>query len=134
MAKKTLTESLIETIQLVREGKIDADPRFLQTDFGELLEICNGCGAAGSRLPIPQTNYGMDMRPACQPHDFGYNIGKTIEDKRREDRRMLNNSIRLIHQRSANKLMRTLRIKRAVKYYLAVDMMGGPAFWDGKIE
>lgn len=130
--KKTLTESVIETLSLAKLGAIDVDPLMLEAEFDALLEICNGCGAKGSKLPIPQTNYGMDMRPACNPHDFGYAIGQNIEDKMREDRRMLNNSLRLIHLRSKNKFMRWLRTKRAIKYYLAVDLAGGPAFWDGK--
>lgn len=126
---KTKLEHLLETIQLVQDKVIDAHPLFLETPLDELLEICNGCGAKDSRLPVPQTIWGMNNRPACNPHDFGYHIGTTIEHKKEEDRRMLNNSIRLI-DRGAGGLVRILRVKRAVKYYLAVDLCGGPAFWN----
>ena len=125
--------SLHDTIQMIRDGKLDADPRFLDTDFAELLWIVNGCGSAQAKFDfVPDKIYGMDIRPACGPHDFGYHIGVTIEDKRREDRRLLNNILRLIQICSANKFMKWLRTKRAIKYYMAVDLLGGPAFWSGK--
>jgi len=133
--KQTLQESVLETIEMARAGLIDVDPRFLNTSLAELMYICNGCGAKEALIDfVPDTIYGMSVRPACNPHDFGYHIGKTIEDKQREDRRMLNNTLRLIQIRSANRVMKFLRTKRAVKYYMAVDLMGGPAFWSGKNE
>jgi hypothetical protein len=124
--------SVLHTLGLVEKGKIDAHPCFTRDNLDYLLRTCNGCGAKGSKLPIPQTNYFMDMRPACNPHDVGYDKGVTIEDKQMEDRRMLNNSLRLIHLYSANKFMIWLRTRRALKYYEAVNLLGGPAFWDGK--
>ena len=131
--RKTLTESLIETIELVREGKLDADERFIETDFAELLEICNACGAKNSRLPVPQTAYGMSLKPMCHVHDFDYHAGKTIGNKDMADRRMKNNGQRLIEMRSSW-VLSTLRRARVYSYYLMVHRFGGPAFWDGKTK
>ncbi len=117
------------TIDLVRAKKLDADPLFLTYEFEELLFICNGCGAANSKFDfVPDTMWGMSIKPACNIHDFDYHIGKTIEDKQRADRRFLNNLLRLIN-RGKSKILKLLRRRRALKYYDAVDLMGGPAFW-----
>lgn len=125
-------ESLIDTMQLVRDGVLDAHPDFLSTPIEELLEICNGCGAAGAKIDlVPDTMWFMSVKPVCHLHDFGFKKGKTIEDKEMEDRRMMNNYVRLIDQNS-NWLMRRLRYRRAKKYYKVVHYFGGPAFWKGK--
>jgi len=132
MAKKTATESLIETLELIENGKLDADPEFCRDNFAELLKICNGCGAAGAKFDfVPDTIWGLSVTPVCNIHDFDYQKGKTIEDKQVADRRMNNNNLRIIGQNS-NSFMKILRVKRALKYYLAVDLKGGPAFWAGK--
>jgi hypothetical protein len=131
--RKSLTESLIDTIELARDGRINVHPDFLQTDFAELLEICNACGAAGSKLPVPQTVYGLDIRPMCHPHDFEYHVGKTIADKEVADRRMRNNGHRVIRLRSGW-LLAGLRRMRVHTYYVMVNNFGGEAFWDGKLE
>jgi hypothetical protein len=130
--KKTLTESLIETIELVEAGKLDAHPDFMATDFAELLMICNACGAAGSKLPVPQTAYGMSLKPMCHLHDFEYHVGRDIKAKDVADRRMRNNGHRLVRLYSGWWLARLRRI-RVQTYYVMVHNFGGEAYWDGKI-
>jgi len=130
--RQTLLDSLMETLALVKSGKLDAAPEFIQTPIGDLLEICNACGAAGSKLPVPQTAYGMNIKPMCHIHDFDYNRGATIQDKDCGDRRMRNNGFRLIRLRSHWSL-RGLRSGRIQTYYIMVNIFGGPAFWDGKL-
>jgi len=130
--KKSLTESLIETIMLAEEGKISVHPDFLKTDFAELLEICNACGAAGSKLPVPQTAYGLDIRAMCHPHDFEYHVGDSVEEKDIADRRMHNNGRRIVRQNSGW-VLRRLRFARVFTYYKTVHYFGGEAFWDGKL-
>jgi len=129
---KTMVESLIDCIELAKEGKIDVHNDFLKTDFSELLEICNACGAKGSKLPVPQTAYGLDIRAMCHPHDFEYHVGTTIIDKDVADRRMRNNGHRVIRLRSNWFLARFRRI-RVQTYYMMVHNFGGEAFWDGKL-
>lgn len=94
--------------------------------------VANGCGDGWRDKLVPDTMYGLSVKPACEIHDWEYHFGKTNEDKDRADRRFLNNLLRLIEWRSANVVMRALRNRRALKYYEAVRQFGGPAFWLGK--
>ena len=59
-------------------------------------EDCNGCGSGWNAKLVPDTIYGMSIKDCCCIHDYGYEIGKTIEDKQREDRAFLNNMLRKI--------------------------------------
>ena len=95
-------------------------------------EIANGCGDGWRARIVPDTMYGLSIRPACQIHDWDYHHGSAIEHKDEADRRFLNNLLRLIEAHSANHLSRALRNRRAMKYYEAVRIFGGPAFWQGK--
>ncbi|GEM_PF-2826344 len=131
--RQTLTESLIKTLELVEAGKLDADARFARINFDELLEICNSCGSKGSRLPVPQTAWGLDLRPMCQIHDADYYYGQTHEDKERADRRMRNNGHRLVRLFSVW-FLKPVRRLRVLTYYKLVQTWGGEAFWDGKLE
>lgn len=96
-------------------------------------EMTNGCGAAGAKFDfVPDRIYGLRITEACRIHDWMYMEGIDIEDKDKADRSFLNNLLRLIYLRSANKFTRFLRNRRAVKYFEAVQNLGGPAFWAGK--
>ena len=130
--KKTLTESLIYTLELVEAGILSAPEYFNRDNFDELLKICNACGAKGSRLPIPQTAYGMSLKPMCHIHDVRYFKGVTNDDKDVGDREMRNNGCRLIRANSVWWL-KSLRKARVQTYYMTVHVFGGEAFWDGKI-
>jgi len=91
-----------------------------------------GPGTSWKEKLVPENIWGLSMTPACQIHDPMYKYGKTIEDKREADRVFLNNMLRLIDAGSANTFMRWLRRRAAYKYYEAVDLGGGPAFWADK--
>ena len=134
MSKKTPYENIIDTLQLVRDGVLDADPRFLETPIDELLKICNGCGAAGAKIDfVPDTIWGLSVRPVCNLHDFDYHFGITISHKESGDRRMLNNNLRMI-QAYSSRMLRKLRRIRALTYYKTVKYFGGPAFWSNKVD
>lgn len=95
-------------------------------------EVVNGCGDGWRAKIIPNTMYCLNIEPACIIHDWDYHHGLTNEDKEKADRRFLNNMLRIIEGHSANHMIRALRSRRALKYYEAVHMFGGPAFWQGK--
>jgi hypothetical protein len=115
-------------------------PLSCSDSFGEIAgraphlidEIANGCGDGWRACLIPNTMYGLSILPACQIHDWDYHHGATIDDKEEADRRFLNNLLRIIEAHSANHVTRALRNRRALKYYEAVRIYGGPAFWQGK--
>ena len=95
-------------------------------------EIVNGCGPGKFSFLIPDTMYGLDVSAACDIHDYMYFMGETIEDKKEADRVFMNNLLRIIEAKTQSKILSWLRKRRAVKYFSAVAMFGGPAFWNAK--
>jgi len=94
-------------------------------------KLCNGCGTKGlGGWLVPDTLYGLNITEACNIHDWMYFKGKDIYDKEEADRVFLNNMLRIISRGSS--WLKWLRRRRAYKYYDAVVMAGGPAFWDNK--
>lgn len=95
-------------------------------------EICNGCGSASAKFDfIPDSIYGLKIRPACDIHDYMYHVGRrTLADKEEADRVFLNNLLRLIE--ADNGWLKMFRRRRALKYYEGVTAFGGPAYWEGK--
>lgn len=93
--------------------------------------ICNGCGTKGlGGWFVPDTLYGLSIEECCNIHDFMYRVGAIIQDKQEADRTFLNNMLRVVDTGST--WLKPFRKRRAVKYYHAVDLFGGPAFWSGK--
>lgn len=126
---------LSKTTALAAAGVIFAPAAFMAASVQELERVCNGCGAAGAKFDfIPDRIYGTDISAACHVHDFMYARGRTIEDKDEADRVFLNNLLRIIERDAAAKWYkpRGLMRSRAKKYFKAVQVFGGPAFWAGK--
>jgi hypothetical protein len=107
-------------------------PHSLQSaSLEEKLAVCNGCGSAKAKFDfVPDTVYGLSINPACNIHDWMYAKGKTNEDKLEADRVFLHNMLRLIEKKGG--CLKSLRRRRAWKYYKAVQMFGGTAFWEDK--
>lgn len=121
--------------ELARSGVLFAPAAFLNASVDELLEICNGCGAADSWFRPPKRIYGTLIVYACIIHDFMYEKGFAIEDKDEADRVFCNNMNRLITIDSVKWYKPTfLQRRRALKYYYAVRQFGGEAFWAGKTK
>ena len=131
---KTHLESIVEALDRAKDETLEAHPDFAATPLGDLLEICNGCGAAGAKFDfVPDTIYGMSIILACIIHDFDYHNGTTQKHKRRADVRFLVNMILIILANKSSWIMLTLRASRACKYFVAVTVKGGKAFWANKI-
>lgn len=103
-------------------------------------DICNGCGAKGSRLPVPDTIYGLSIKRACDAHDLCYHLGK---DKDRSDAAFLVNVLLLIQDAfyvapawakwtGLAFILRELRRVRAMTYYAAVSDLGWAAYRGAK--
>ena len=126
-------EKLLKAQNLARAGIIFAPVSFLLATEQQLIEVCNGCGAADSWFRPPETIYLTDVSSTCIVHDWMYNFGHTIEDKDEADRSFLNNLLRLINLDSGKWYKpTTLQRARALLYYQSVKTFGGPAFWNGK--
>ena len=110
-----------------------APPDYWTFPARALNEIANGCGAGKlGDLLVPDTVYGLSIRPACRVHDFMYHFGADLEDKEEADRVFMNNMIRIVNAAGGFRWLRWLRLRRCRKYYFAVACLGGPAFWRGK--
>lgn len=92
-----------------------------------------GCGPGRlGDLLVPDTVWGLSVKPACSIHDFMYQIGEVEADREIADRVLLNNCVRLIGAKRSIWVIRRLRLRRARTYYQFVRSFGGPAFWRGK--
>lgn len=111
-------------------------PEYYTLTKAQLADICNGCGAKGSRLPVPNTIYGLSIKRACDGHDLCYHLHK---DKDRSDAAFLVNILLLIQDAFESApawakwtgwafVLRELRRVRAMTYYVAVSDLGGQAY------
>jgi hypothetical protein len=92
-----------------------------------------GCGAGKfGDLLVPDALWGLNVTFLCKIHDHMYSTGETELDREKADRVLRNNLMRWISHETNNGLLSWLRMRRAAKYYLAVRMFGGPAFWNSK--
>jgi len=95
--------------------------------------LTNGCGTRGfGGIIVPDKFYGLRVTEACNIHDYMYQIGETDQDKIDADDVFLNNMLRIIRAAGGPKLIYWLRRRRALIYYQAVHLCGGPAFWNSK--
>ena len=96
-------------------------------------ERVGGCGAGKlGDLLIPDSLWGLNVTFMCKIHDYMYAQGKTEEEREVADRTFRNNLMRWVSFSTDSSFISWLRMRRAVKYYNAVRMFGGPAFWNGK--
>ena len=94
-------------------------------------KVCNGCGTEGWKGKlVPDTMWGLCVTPACQVHDWCYELGTTEKDKRYSDALMLINMIWIIVAEGGWLMLP--RCYRAIHYYIAVVKAGHDAFWNGK--
>ncbi len=113
--------------------KLWAPEEYWNTPPEEVYKIAGGCGPGGfGDHLVPDTMYGLSVKPACRIHDFMYNIGEEDKDKEDADHVFLYNLYRIIDVKSESRILRRLRRVRARTYYLAVKYGGGPAFWNSK--
>ncbi len=96
-----------------------------------------GCGPGGlGDFFVPDTVYGLSIKPACQIHDTYYRHWPDASEEARQmiDRIFKNNMIRIVDHFTSPGLLRWLRRRRCLKYYLMVKRFGGPAFWEERNE
>lgn len=100
----------------------------------DIMLQTNGCGREGieGRL-VPDTIWGLDISPACRVHDIMYQQAEERARRHKSQKRltadehfadgvMACNLVQLIQQRTGNRLLRWLRLRRAHKYTDAVSM------------
>lgn len=129
----TLHQRVQTTQELARAGILFAPASFLAAEVTAITDVVNGCGAGNAKFDfIPDTIYGVYVGYACFIHDWMYDEGRTIEDKKEADRVFLNNLLRIVEDSSGWYRPKWLMRRRAKTYYLGVKYFGGRAFWRGK--
>jgi len=99
------------------------------TDAAKAL-VCNGAGPKGWGWAVPDTIYGLSIKPAADIHDWSYMTAKTDGERLKADLMFLQNMFVLILQRdrATGWLGRRLlvpRLIRAILYFTAVWRLGG---------
>lgn len=101
---------------------------------------CDGCGSGWNEPLVPDNIYGLDIKPACCPHDFRYELGGTQEDKDIGDLELLENILEIINTYTVAKQVGWLNKTkcalyphwmarhRAMTYYDVVVRAGGSSF------
>ena len=92
-----------------------------------------GCGPGGiGDLLVPDTVYGLSIKPACQVHDWDNRHAKQASKKHRKscDKRFKKNMFIIVDYNTSGWLLRRLRFTRCRTYYHMVRLFGGPAYWD----
>lgn len=97
---------------------------------------CNGCGSGWNAKLVPDSIYLLNITRACCVHDYMYEVGTTIADKKSADSIFLINLRRLIDE-DKNFIRNNRFMKRRMKniakvYYDFVDKFGDDAYWEGK--
>jgi hypothetical protein len=92
-----------------------------------------GCGPGGiGDFLVPDTIYGLSIKPACQVHDWDYRFGEghSEEERKKADKRFLTNMFLIIDDHGGNFIIMALRRRRAKEYYLAVRWFGAAAYFE----
>ena len=110
-----------------------APPEYWNATQEERDAVVGGCGPGGfGDILVPDTMYGLSVKPACAIHDWMYAFGETDQDKIDADEVFQNNMLRIIDIKSKSRILRFARRFRSLWYFFSVKFFGGPAFWDGK--
>jgi len=91
-----------------------------------------GCGPGGvGDWLVPDTMWGLSVKPACQQHDHDYRFGSGSSEEHRKqcDIRMRLNMLIIVDAESKTKTFKALRHIRVNTYYLMVRWHGGRAYW-----
>ena len=106
-----------------------APPDFWELSKSEIDSLYFGCGPGkvGDWL-VPDHFFGIDVKLACQIHDFDYDFGVTEEDRIEADCRFLHNLYILIEEKNYP-IFEPFCYHRAHLYYEAVRVFGEKAFY-----
>jgi hypothetical protein len=94
----------------------------------EKYELTNGCGPARATSLVPNSILGVDIKPACDIHDFTYSKPQTVRDREEADFIFAYNMRRLIEQKLRPGFFRSFGFFGVGVYLLAVRLLGGKYF------
>jgi len=77
---------------------------------------------------VPNSILGVDIKPACDIHDFTYSAPQTVKDREEADFLFAYNMRQLIEQKLKPGIFRLLGFLGVDVYLLAVRLFGGKYF------
>ena len=101
----------------------------------DMSDVVNGCGSGGmGDFLIPDTIYGLSIKPACKIHDWMYTIYNDEAGFKLANQIFLDNMIRINNKETKYTWLKWLRRRRILKYYNAVRDFGRLFFYDAHIN
>jgi hypothetical protein len=101
---------------------------FTHSDPMDYEDCCGAGEGLGERI-VPDTIWGLKISLACFVHDDMFERGeKTWAHFHQSNSIFLKNIINIIHAYSKSRILKHLRLYRAVSYYNAVDRFGKRSF------
>jgi hypothetical protein len=118
------------------DGYILAAPESFWDFAGQDMSAAvNGCGPGGiGDSLVPDTVYLLSIKAACKIHDWMYTIYNDEFGFELANQIFLDNMIRINNAATKNRLLKYLRSRRILKYYLAVRYFGRLFFYDAHID
>ena len=101
----------------------------------DMSAAVNGCGPGGTGdFLVPDTAYGLSLKPACKIHDWMYTIYNDEAGFKLANQVFLDNMIRINNSASKHVWLKWVRMRRILKYYRAVRDFGRLFFYDAHIS
>jgi len=90
--------------------------------------MSNGCGCSSGWLKWFKPPLAKYFYAACCMHDDDYDRGGGAEQRKRADRRLFSNMLRLVWQRETSPFRAVLYAHIALLYYVSVRAFGSRFF------
>lgn len=98
-------------------------------------DVVNGCGPGGlGDLAVPDWILGLNMRPACEIHDWMFAVYNCKEGFTLSNNLFLNNMVRINHQHDGFLFLKRWRLKIIKKYFQAVDLLGESFYYEAHLD
>lgn len=102
-----------------------APESYWKLSYDKKYEITNGCGPARAKGLVPNSILGVDLKPACDIHDYTYAKSDSMRDRKDADDLLLLNMHNLTTRKLKPSLIRFIGTIGVGLYYLAVRLFGG---------
>ncbi len=112
--------------------KLYAPDSYWKATDEEKAAVCNGCGAKGG-IKVPDSFLGLEIKKACNIHDWMTEEGQTLGDFLFAAVMFLANLAAIILSDS-NRFVRIIRMILAFNYFTGVLIGGRSHFFKNKTE
>lgn len=128
-----MRKGLVKGIEGIQVFATDNAWEVIDVQPAVIIQRSGGCGPGKwGDLAVPDTFYGLKVKPICKLHDIEYEVGETEDDKAAADIFFLVNLLAYIRCHTRFKPVRILRNYRAMSYYSAVSEFGTESFLKGE--